>query len=149
MGLFDIFKKKPKFVDDLFGEMGYTKFKDSLNNFYDGQVNFNGKSIGIIITADENGPTNQQKSFFEKLEKEYEEIKVNVILPYLKKEMDDNIEETGLNDFDNSFEIDGFSIGKNQNNKTEWSITYDSKTMRHYVSIDFEGIEPKNITIDG
>lgn len=28
MGLFSIFKKKPKFVDELFGELSYTTFKD-------------------------------------------------------------------------------------------------------------------------
>ena len=32
MGIFDIFKKKPKFIDDVFGELSYTTLKDSLKN---------------------------------------------------------------------------------------------------------------------
>ena len=149
MGIFDIFKKKPKFVDELFGELGYTKFKDSSKNFYDGQVNFQGNLIGINIDADENGPTNEQKEFFKKLNTDYNKIKENIILPFLRNELEDNIDDAGLNNFDNEFEFDGISIGRIKNEKTEWSITYYSKPMSHYVSIDFEGMKPKYMTIDG
>jgi hypothetical protein len=149
MGIFDIFKKKPKFVDELFGELGYTKFKDSSKNFYDGEVKFQGILIGVNIDADENGPTNEQKDFFKNLNTEYNEIKENIILPFLRNELEDNIEDAGLNNFDNEFKFDGISIGRIKNIKTEWSITYDSKPMRHYVSIYFEGMKPKYITIDG
>jgi hypothetical protein len=148
MGIFDFFKKKPKFVDELFGELGYTKFKDSSKNFYDGQVNFQGNFIGISIDADENGPTNEQKEFFKKLNTEYNKIKENIILPFLRNELEDNIEDLGLNNFDNKFEFDEISIGRIKNEKTEWSITYDSKPMRHFVSIDFMGMKPKYMTID-
>ena len=149
MGIFDIFKKKPKFVDELFGELGYTTFKDSSKNFYDGEVKFQGKEIGINIDADENGPTIEQKDFFKKLDDEYSEIKEKIILPFLRNELEDNIEDSGLENFDSEFEFDGISIGKIKNEKTEWSITYDSKPMRHYVSIDFIGMEPEHMTIDG
>ena len=149
MGIFDFFKKKPKFVDELFGELGYTKFKDSSKNFYDGQVNFQGNFIGISIDADENGPTNEQKEFFKKLNTEYNKIKENIILPFLRNELEDNIEDLGLNNFDNKFEFDEISIGRIKNEKTKWSITYDSKPMRHFVSIDFMGMKPKYMTIDG
>jgi hypothetical protein len=149
MGIFNIFKKKPKLVDELFGELGYTTFRDSLKNFYDGEVSFQGKQIGIILDADENGPTNKQKEFFKNLDKEYHEIKESIILPYLRAELEDNIEDSGLNDFDNQFNIDGISISRIKTDKTEWSITYDSKPMKHYVSIEFEGMKPKYMTVDG
>jgi len=149
MGIFDIFKKSPKFVDDLFGELRYTKFKDSLKNFYDGEVHFQGRSVGISLDADENGPTNEQKDFFRKLDKEYSEIKESIIIPFLKKELEDHIEDAGLNNFDTAFDLDGISIRQIKNENTGWFITYDSKPMRHYVSIDFEGMEPKYMTIDG
>jgi len=149
MGIFDIFKKKPKFNDEVFGELGYTTFKDSLKNFYDGEVNFQGKLIGINIEADENGPTNGQKEFFKKLDKGYSHIEQNIILPFLKEELEDNVEDAGLNNFANAFEFDGISIGRINSGKTEWSITYDSKRMRHYVSIDFEEMKPMHMIIDG
>jgi hypothetical protein len=149
MGLFDIFKKKPKFTDDIFGELGYTTFKDSAKNFYDGEVRFQRKLIGIIIEADENGPTGKQKDFFEKIDKEYITIKDNIIIPFLKKELEDHIEEAGLNNFDSEFEFAAITIGQFKNESIEWSITYDSKPMRHYVSIDFIEMKPKYMNIDG
>ncbi|CAL2060579.1 hypothetical protein [Tenacibaculum sp. 190524A05c] len=149
MGIFDIFKKKPKFIDGLFGELNYTTFQDSSKNFYDGQVIFQETLIGINIDADENGPTKEQKEFFEKLNKEYNEIKEKIILPFLRNELEDNLEDAGLNNFDDQFEFDGISIGRINNEKTNWSISFDSKPMRHYVSIDFEGMTPKHMTIDG
>jgi len=63
MGLLDIFKKKPKFVDELFGELGYTTFSDKTKNFYDGTVPFDQQQIGINLDADENGQLKFKKNF--------------------------------------------------------------------------------------
>ena len=149
MGILDIFKKKVKFIDDVFGSLDYTTFKDSSKNFYSGMVQFQENLIGINLDADENGPTLAQKDFFLMLSANYNEIKENIILPFLKQELEDSIEKSGLNNFDNEFKFDGISIGCFKKSNSEWSITYDSKLMRHYVSIDFEGINPKYISIDG
>lgn len=149
MGIFDIFRRKPKFTDDFFGELDYIKFRDSSKNFYSGQVAFQGEMIGIILNAGENGPTIEQKLFFKKLHREYLEVKKNVIIPFLKQELEDCIENTGLNNFDEEFDFDGISIGRIEDHQTEWSITFDSKPMRHYVSIDFEGMKPTYMTVDG
>lgn len=62
MGIFDIFKKKPKFVDSIFGELYYTKFSDITKNFYDGDVKFMSEKIGITIDADEDGPTEKNST---------------------------------------------------------------------------------------
>lgn len=85
MGLFDIFKKKPKFVDELFGELGYTKFSDNSKNFYDGSVTFDSQQVGINLDADEKGPTINQKEFYIKLRDNYATIKKDIIIPYLRK----------------------------------------------------------------
>ena len=137
MGLFDIFKKKPKFEDDFFGQLGYTKFKNSTKNFFDGEIVFQGKLMGINIYADENGPTMDQREFFEKLNNRYSKIKVDIILPYLRKELEDWIEESVFKNFDAEFEFDGISIGRIKGDKTEWSLNYNSYPMKHWVSIDF------------
>jgi hypothetical protein len=149
MGIFDIFKKKPKFIDDLFGELGYTTFKVSSKNFYDGETKFQGEEIGISLVADKNGPTIEQKEFFKKLDNEYSDIKEKVIIPFLKKELEENVINSGIENFDAEFEFDGISIGKIKKGKTEWSISYYSKPMRHSVSIDFSGMKPEYMTIDG
>lgn len=146
MELFRIFKKKQKFNDDFFGLLNYQKFKDSSKNFYEGEMMFQNTKTGILIEADENGPTNTQKEFFKKLEHDYPKIKNDIIIPFIKKEFEDTIEELDLANFDSGFEFDGISMNRNKNN---WGITYYSNTMRHYISIDFQGMTPLHIQIDG
>jgi hypothetical protein len=149
MGIFNIVKKKPKFMPEYCGVLRYMTVKDPSKNFFDGWVQFQGEKIGSSIDADKNGPTIEQKMFFEDLDKKYSEIKETIILPFLKKELDDIIEESGIDNFDSEFEFDGISIGHTRNENTEWSVTYYSNPMRHYVSIDFDGMIPKDLSIDG
>jgi len=75
MGIFNIFKKKPKFVDELFGELAYTTFKDQSKNFYDGTITFDSQQCGINIDADKNGPTIEQRQFFRELCNKYPTLK--------------------------------------------------------------------------
>lgn len=150
MGIFDIFKKKPKFVDSLFGELNYTKFRDATKNFYDGDVQFDSQKIGITIDADENGPTQSQKEFYTKLESNYASIKVDVIIPYLKKELEDWEVENQIIDFDKEFTIDGISLSNVTDNSFHWSLTLYSTKINHYVTIEFIDLEPQEgIIVDG
>ncbi|AWG21843.1 hypothetical protein FFWV33_10010 [Flavobacterium faecale] len=149
MGLFDFFKKQPKFQDEVFGLLTYNVFKDNTKNFYSGDILFQGFLIGITIDAKDKGPSQLQKDFFKKLTSDYKNIKDEIILPFLQIELEDTIEESGLANFDTEFELDGISIGYISNQKTEWSVTYDSKPMRHFVTIDFDGMTPKDMMIDG
>jgi len=150
MGIFDIFKKKPKFVDDLFGQLNYTKFSDTTKNFYDGDVKFDSQKVGINIDADENGPTKSQKEFYTKLQSEYSSIKVGVIIPYLKKELEHWEEENQIIDFDKEFTIDGISLSRITDNSIEWSLTLYSSKINHYVTIEFIDLNPQEgIIVDG
>ncbi|MGH1385215.1 hypothetical protein [Kordia sp.] len=149
MGFFNLFKKKLKLTDDLFGELTYMTSKDASLNVYEGNVRFQGSYIGIGVDADENGPTKEQKEFFKKLDATYNHIKENIIIPFLKKELEDALEHTGLEDFDNQFEFDGISIERIKDENVKWSITYYSNPMRHYVTVDFVNMEPTLTGIDG
>ncbi|MGZ9675404.1 hypothetical protein [Flavobacterium sp. GNP001] len=150
MGIFDIFKKKPKFVDDLFGELSYSKFSDSKKNFYDGTAKFNSKEVGITIDADENGPTESQKDFFNKLQSKYASLKVDILIPYLNKELEDWNNENQIVDFDKEFTIDGISLSRIMGNSVNWSLTLYSTKINHYVTIEFIDFEPQHgITVDG
>lgn len=150
MGLFDIFKKKPKFVDELFGELGYTTFSDNLKNFYDGTVTFDSQQIGVNLTADENGPTKTQKEFYIKLRDNYTAIKKDIIVPYLKKELEEWAQENQIVDFDKEFTIDGISMPRITDKPVEWSMTLYSLKISHYVTIEFVDLNPQEgITVDG
>ncbi|WP_281637134.1 hypothetical protein [Flavobacterium marginilacus] len=150
MGIFDIFKKKPKFVDDIFGELNYTTFSDNSKNFYDGTVKFDLKEIGVTIDADENGPTKKQKEFYTKLRNNYSAIKVDIIIPHLKDELEDWEEENQIIDFDKEFIIDGISLTRITDKPVHWSLTLYSTKIGHYVTIEFIDQAPqKRILIDG
>ena len=150
MGIFDIFKKKPKFVDNLFGELNYTKFSDNTKNFYDGDIKFDSQKVGINIDAAENGPTKSQKEFYTKLHSKYASIKVDIIIPYLKKELEDWQEENQTIDFDKEFSIDGISLSRITDNSVNWSLTLYSNNINHYITIEFINLEPQEgIIVDG
>ncbi len=150
MGLYDIFKKKPKFVDELFGELGYTTFSDKAKNFYDGTVTFDKQQVGINLDVDENGPTKAQKEFFTKLRDNYTVIKKDVIVPYLKKELEDWLAENPIVDFDKEFTIDGISLPIITDKPVEWSLTLYSVTINHYVTIEFIDLNPQEgVIVDG
>lgn len=150
MGLFDIFKKKPKFVDDVFGELGYTTFRDKSKNFYDGTVNLNGKKMGVVIEADENGPTKLQKEFFLKFRDNYQNFKADILLPYLTdKFTKDFNDDYQIKDFDKEFELDAITIPTLPQKPLQWSICYDSIKLKHWVTINFSDDVPTGITVDG
>lgn len=150
MGLFDIFKKKPKFVDELFGELDYTTFSDKAKNFYDGTVTFDKQQVGISLEADEYGPSKAQKEFFIELRDKYSVIKEDVIFPYLKKELEDWLAGNPIVDFDKEFTIDGLSLPVISDKPVEWSLTLYSMSINHYVTIEFVDLNPKEgVIVDG
>lgn len=150
MGIFDLFKKKPKFTDDLFGELRYTTFRDTSRNFYDGTVVFDQKEISVTIEADEKGPTKKQKDFYAHLRNHYPAMKADVIIPYLKKELDDWEDEHQIIDFDNEFTLDGISLPRITDQPVHWSLTLYSIAISHYVTIAFIDLDPQNgIIVDG
>jgi hypothetical protein len=149
MGFFNLFKNKTTLVDEVFGELNYTTFKDVSKNYYEGEVSFQGKQIGITIDADKSGPTAEQQAFFKRLNATYSQIKERVIVPFLKEELADTVQNTGLDNFDETFVLDGISLGVFKEGETEWTITYDATVMKHYVSIACKGLKGMYITVDG
>ena len=150
MGLFDFFKKKQKFVDELFGELGYTTFKDKSKNFYDGTVYFDSKECGILLEADDNGPTQNQRDFFKDLCDKYPSLKMDVIVPFLNKELEDWNNYNPIFNFDEEFELDGVSIPVIESRPVNWTLTLFSTKIKHYVTIEFNEWQPiTGVAIDG
>ncbi len=147
MKILNFFRKKRKFIDDIFGALAYKTSKDESENFYYGEVKFQGEYIGIDITANENGPTKEQKKFFNKLNIEYIEINEKIILPFLKEEFEGNVEKAVIEKIDSEFKLDGMTIGIIKNDKIEWEITYLSILLKCYVLVGFLEMEPKYIKI--
>jgi hypothetical protein len=150
MALFDIFKKNPKFIDEVFGALSYTTFRDKSKNFYEGTVSFDSQQCGIDLDADENGPTVEQKCFFKELADNYPQLKREVLTPFLNKELADWTGNEIINDFDKEFELDGISLPIIDGKPVHWSLTLYSNKIKHFVTIDFAEWEPKvGVAIDG
>lgn len=150
MPLFNMFEKKPKIVDDLFGELAYTTFRDSHKNFYSGTTEFNSQQIGIILDADETGPMAKQKEFYISLQDSFLSLKTEVLIPFIKKELADWIEENPIIDFDAEFKIDGIYLYRMEESPIKWSLTLYSLKMHDYLTIEFNDMTPEEgITVDG
>jgi len=65
MGVFDIFKKRSKFVDDLFGELRYTKFKDSSNFFMMEKFTFKEDQSELVWMRTKMGQQMNRRIFLE------------------------------------------------------------------------------------
>lgn len=150
MGLFDIFKKRPKFTDEIFGELFYSAFKDKSKNYYSGTITFDSQQCGIDLDADENGPTNEQKIFFKELRDKYPSLKKEKIILFLNKELETWDDNNPIIDFDKEFELDGISLPVINGKPVHWSLTLYSIKIKHYVTIEFSQWEPKpGIAVDG
>lgn len=150
MGLLNLFKKKLKIVDDLFGELDYTTFKDSTKNFYNGRITIDAQLIGILLEADENGPDTKQKDFFKALRNNYTTFKNGILIPFLKLELHDWIEKNQLKDFETEFKIDSIFLFRVNHSTVKWSLTLYSLKIDHYLTITFNDLIPEGgIVIDG
>lgn len=149
MGLFDIFKKRKKMIDELFGELKYSTFKDKSENFYEGTIFLDSQQCGITIDADEDGPTNEQRRFFNDLKDKYPSIKSNLV-SFLKDKLNGWTQDNMTLKFDEEFNLDGISLSIINEEPIEWSLILFSKKINHYITIDFVSWTPKeSITIDG
>ena len=83
------------------------------------------------------------------MDSEYHTIKNDIIIPFLKKESENNISNSGVDNFDDEFELDSIVIGRYEYELTEWTITYNSNSLKHYFSVCFKGMKPEHLTIDG
>ena len=150
MGMFDLFKKKQKFVDELFGELGYTTFRDKSKNFYEGTITVDKQQCGITLDADENGPTIEQKEFFREICDKYPSLKKDILLPFLNKELEEWTENNQILDFDKEFELDGISLPVIKGRPVNWTLTLSSTMIQHWVTIDFVEWQPQpDVLIDG
>lgn len=152
MRLFDFLRRKPRVIltDDLFGPLEYFTFKDASKNYYEGTITFDAQPCSISFDADENGPTTAQKEFFRELADRYPQLKNEVLLPFLHRELEDWTSKEPLTDFDKAFEMDGISFYRIEGGPISWSLTLYWLNIDHWVTIEFNDWTPEEgVAIDG
>ena len=149
MGLFSLFKKKPPFNDPFFGELKYTAGKHA--SFFDGKKWFApaSKEISVLIDADAAGPVQAQYVFFSAVERDYAMLLAKIV-PVIEDEFKNWKEDFVIKDFTNEFSLENIHISKLDEVPLKWEISYTSvHDLDHQFTIDFEGMEPMGVMIDG
>ena len=149
MGLFNFLKKKPPFDDPFFGMLRYHVVGDRA--WFEGHKRFAplDKEIGILMDADAEGATEAQRKFYQDLENNYTEM-VARVKPVLENEFRNWKEDFVIQDFNREFILDHLRIPEQGIIPLKWEIVYTSiHDLNHYFTIEFEGMEPQGIVIDG
>jgi len=149
MGLFNLFKKKPPFIDPFFGELKYTASKHA--SFFDGKKWFApaGKEIAVLIDADEAGPVQAHYDFYAAVERDYG-LLLTKIIPVIEDEFKNWKEDFVIKDFATEFPLEYIHITKQNEQPLKWEISYTSvHDLNHQFTVDFEGMEPMGVAIDG
>lgn len=154
--LFKKKKKKPEFVDDIFGELDYTvridQFgKKKYSNNLKGKVSFGSVVVRIDLATDEKGPNKEQRDFFIRLNANFTSITIDKIVPLLEEELVKWLDEYPVKvDFGNEFVIHEISLPLCVNKPVCWSLTLYYLPISQFVTINFIDFTPqKGIAIDG
>jgi hypothetical protein len=149
MGLFSFLKKKPPIHDPFFGDLRYHVVNDCA--WFEGQKWFAPleKEVGLLVDADAAGPTETQRNFYFTLEHDYFEL-VDKIKPVLEEEFRNWKEDFVIQDFSKEFTLDHLRVPKQDITPLKWEMVFTSfHDLNHFFTIEFEGMEPKGIIIDG
>ncbi len=151
MGLFDIFKKPLTIEDDFFGKLRFMKMKADGKSYFEGKGLFKptGKEIEYFINANEGGPDQDQKEFYNWIQANYRELVIKSI-PLIEDEFGNWKEGFTIKDFDREFHLVALSIPDQKNKPFEWSMSFDAEhDDNHQVTVEFIRHEPQAVTIDG
>lgn len=149
MGLFNLFKKKPPLIDPFFGELRNLGSKQA--SVFDGKKWFApaGKEVSLLIDADEAGPAQAQYDFYTTIERDYPALVARVI-PVIEDEFRNWKDDFMIKDFATEFPLDHIHITKLNEEPLKWEMSFTSiHDLNHLFTIDFEGMEPMGVMIDG
>ncbi|SHH85628.1 hypothetical protein SAMN04488109_5610 [Chryseolinea serpens] len=151
MGLFNLFKKTPTIRDDFFGTLTFINFKDVTKNYFEGKGKFEptGEIIEYLIDGDLSGLTNDQKTFYNKIQNSYDEI-ISKITPLIEDEFKNWKEDFQINDFKKEFSLVAVAIPRLPSELIVWNISFDTiHDENHQITVEFKDFEPESISFDG
>jgi hypothetical protein len=151
MGLFDLFKKPLTIQHDFFGTLIFMTFKDSTKNYFEGKGKFKptGDEIEYFVGADLNGPTNDQREFYIKVQDSYDDL-ISKITPLIEDEFKNWKDDFKVKDFKKEFKLVAVTIPRLNTNVTIWDMSFETiHDDNHQVTVDFKDFEPEGILIDG
>src|SRR5437764_13854767 len=100
MGLFNLFKKPTKIQNEFFGELRFVNFRHPAENYFEAQGFFapTQNVTELLIQANVEGPTADQKAFYTDLQNNFEQY-VQKIKPLIEGEFRNWKEDFEIKDF--------------------------------------------------
>jgi hypothetical protein len=152
MGFFDLFKKKIVIEDAFFGTLKFQRIKSSNSEgFFLGKKDFTplNKQVDIIFNGDGIKVKEEQKEFYQILEKNYNELLIPIknSIEDVFKNMD---EDFSIKDFNNEFSLTNIKLPSFLGNTLVWELSYNSiHDENHIFSINFQNWDIEDVVIDG
>lgn len=152
MGFFDLFKKKIVIDDEFFGTLRFERIK-SLNSegLFLGKKDFTplNKQIDIIFDGDGIKVKEEQKEFYQTLEKNYDELSNSIknSIEEVFKNWDENF---SIKDFNSEFTLTNITLPSFLVTPLEWHLSYDSiHDQNHIFTVNFQNWDIEDVIIDG
>ena len=151
MGLFDIFKKPITIQDDFYGKLRFMKMKAEGKSYFEGKGLFKptGKEIEYFITANEDGPDQKQKEFYNWVQENYSDLVIK-FKPLIEDEFRNWKEDFTIKNFDSEFQLVALTIPNQDRKPLKWELSFDTEhDENHQITVEFSGLEPQAVLIDG
>ena len=131
--------------DPVFGKMRFQKV-----GFWEGKVQFKPLSseVEVLIDADPDGPTEEQRRWFKEIEGRYSSFLPQIIdaaMPRIREWNKELTKDKMLSEL----KLETISVNKCAQGKHEWDITFHSESLEHWVNVAFTEWAGTQATIDG
>jgi hypothetical protein len=153
MGFFsNLFKKKPVIIDPFWGKMTFIKInKKPEANYIECKPFFEpiNQNIEVFIDAETSEPSVEQKQFFLKIQKNYQEI-TKLVTPIIENEFQNWKDGMKVIDFSKEFTPVGITLPRFEKTPINWSISFETvHDLDHQIEITMQDFEAIGILIDG
>lgn len=105
--------------------------------------------LNILIQADSEGPTAEQRQFYTHLQNNFEQY-IQKMKPLIEDEFSNWKEDFEIKDFDKEFTLVCVTIPRSDTKPLIWDMAFTTiHDENHDVTIDFIDHEPNGLLIDG
>lgn len=138
---------RPPVIDDpTFGKLVF----DRGSRAWEGAVTppFAGFEVGLLVDADESGPTEQQRAFYRELSGRYSELReaIEDVLLEALQNWDPSIRREEVWE---RFALESISVPRSSRDDRSWELWYTLSEDPHYFCVIFDDWRVDGIRVDG
>ena len=151
MGLFDFFKSPPLLHDPFFGPLRFQQGTQHSTSYFEGTGLFapTGQTIEYFIDAEEDGPSEDQRAFYRRLQTDFVQHRVR-IEPLIVDEFRNWRPDFTIQNFTQEFTLLAVTIPQLDTSPVEWDLSFSTvHDLDHHITIYFQDQQPIHIHIDG